>query len=159
MEFERIFAHAINHICFGQDHNDDRFDFEFYDRETKTFTMRKVSLREGVINMTSQCDASFFTLLGNPISATAKILFDVDLKIGSFFDTVKANTARLHAHIDKYVQDRKAGVTKSEMEGNDLLTAFLENTDVFTDEMIVDGLIGLIFAAIDTSNLTSQSLI
>ena len=31
VEFERIFAHTINHICFGQDHNDDKFDFELYD--------------------------------------------------------------------------------------------------------------------------------
>ena len=26
-EFERIYAHAINHICFGEDFNDDKFDF------------------------------------------------------------------------------------------------------------------------------------
>ena len=29
--FERIFAHTINHICFGEDLNDDRFMFNFYD--------------------------------------------------------------------------------------------------------------------------------
>ena len=34
VEFERIFAHTINHICFGQDHNDDKFDFELYDNQT-----------------------------------------------------------------------------------------------------------------------------
>ena len=26
-EFERIYAHTINHICFGEDFNDDKFDF------------------------------------------------------------------------------------------------------------------------------------
>ena len=25
VEFERIFAHTINHICFGEDLNDDKF--------------------------------------------------------------------------------------------------------------------------------------
>ena len=27
VEFERIYAHTINHICFGEDFNDDKFDF------------------------------------------------------------------------------------------------------------------------------------
>ena len=31
VEFERIFAHSINHICFGEDFNDDKFDFQVYD--------------------------------------------------------------------------------------------------------------------------------
>lgn len=106
-------------------------------------------------NMNLQCDVSFFNLLGNPISAVAKILLDVDLKLGSFYPTCAANTARLHAHLDKYVQDRKAGITKSQMEGNDLLTAFLENQDVFSDAEIVDGLIGFILAAIETTNLAA----
>ena len=87
VEFERIFAHTINHICFGQDHNDDKFDFELYDNQTKAFTMTKVSLRQAITNMNTQCDVGFFNLLGNPISAVAKILFDVDLKIGSFYKT------------------------------------------------------------------------
>ena len=32
VEFERIFAHTINHICFGEDLNDERFDFQCYDK-------------------------------------------------------------------------------------------------------------------------------
>jgi cytochrome P450 len=51
LEFERLFAHVINHICFGADHNDDRFDFEIYDKATKTFTMKKASLREALTDM------------------------------------------------------------------------------------------------------------
>ena len=31
VEFERIFAHTINHIAFGEDLNDDKFDFNCYD--------------------------------------------------------------------------------------------------------------------------------
>ena len=37
-EFERIFAHTINHICFGEDLNDDKFDFHVYDPVKDTFT-------------------------------------------------------------------------------------------------------------------------
>ena len=40
----------------------------------------------------------------------------------------------------------------------DLLTAFLENQDVFSDDDIVNGLLGLIFAAIETTNFSSQTL-
>ena len=29
--FERIFAHTINHICFGEDLNDDKFMFSYLD--------------------------------------------------------------------------------------------------------------------------------
>ena len=101
--------------------------------------------------MVKQCEASYFALLMNPVSAIAKILFDINLKYGPLHKTVQTNKDRLHRHINKYVQDRKTGVTKSQMEGNDLLTAFLENQDVFTDANIVDGLLGLIFAAIETT--------
>lgn len=40
----------------------------------------------------------------------------------------------------------------------DLLSAFLENQDVFSDDAIVQGIKGLIFAAIETTNFTSQTL-
>lgn len=69
----------------------------------------------------------------HPIGGLAKMLFDVNLEIGSYFTTCEANSVRLHAHIDKYVKDRKAGITKSQMNGDDLLSAFLENQDVFSD--------------------------
>lgn len=52
VEFERIFAHSINHICFGEDFNDDRFDYHLYDKSTDTFTLQKVSMRQAVSNLT-----------------------------------------------------------------------------------------------------------
>ena len=100
----------------------------------------------------------FYWRMGNLVSAIAKILFKVHLQIGSFFKNAHENRRRLHAHMKKYVTDRKSGVTKSQMEGMDLLTAFLENQDVFSDDDIVNGLLGLIFAAIETTNFSSQTL-
>ena len=58
-----------------------------------------------------------------------------------------------------YVQDRKKGLTKSKMNGYDLLSVFLENQDTFPDEAIVFNLIGFIFAATETTHFTSQTLI
>ena len=44
-EFERLFSHTINHICFGEDLNDDMFDWLYYDRAFRVFTEKKVSMR------------------------------------------------------------------------------------------------------------------
>ena len=82
----------------------------------------------------------------------------MDLEIGPFFKSARENGRRLHAHMKKYVTDRKSGVTKSQMEGMDLLSAFLENQDVFSDDAIVEGIKGIIFAAIETTNFSSQTL-
>ena len=45
IEFERLFAHTINHICFGENFNDDKFDFLYYNRVTDDFTEKKVTMR------------------------------------------------------------------------------------------------------------------
>ena len=54
-EFERIFAHAINHVAFGTDMNDEKFDFLYYDKETDTYTDRKCSFREAIGTQFKQC--------------------------------------------------------------------------------------------------------
>ena len=60
-------------------------------------------------------DTFYWKKLGNPVSAIAKILFRVNLEIGPFFKNAHENRRRLHAHMKKYVSDRKSGVTKSQM--------------------------------------------
>ena len=157
-EFERIYAHTINHICFGQDLNDDKFDWLWFDIEKDTFVEKKVSLRLAMQNMAKITDTFYWKKLTNPVSAIAKVLFKMDLEIGPFFKSAHENSRRLQAHLKKYVTDRKSGVTKSQMEGMDLLSAFLENQDVFSDDAIVNGIKGIIFAAIETTNFSSQTL-
>ena len=51
VEFERMFAHTINHICFGQDMNDEKFDFLYYDKATDSFSPKTVSMREAIHNI------------------------------------------------------------------------------------------------------------
>ena len=41
------------------------------------------------------------------------------------------------------------------MQGFDLLSVFLEDQQMFSDERIIDNLIGFIFAATETSQYTS----
>ena len=71
--------------------------------------------------------------LSHPVAFLAKILFDLDLELVSFTKVMKENCRRLHAHVRKYVQDRKNGVTKSQMNGYDLLSVFLEEEDIFNE--------------------------
>ena len=53
VEFEKIFGHTINHICLGENINDDLFDFHVLTiaDEKWTFTEKKITLREAIHNM------------------------------------------------------------------------------------------------------------
>ena len=55
----------------------------------------------------------------------------------------------------KYVQDRKKGITKSKMEGADLMSVFLESQDMFSEEDIVSNLLAFNFAAVETSHFVT----
>ena len=95
----------------------------------------------------------------NPISGLAWILFNLDIDIGSFPNTVRENTRRVYNHINGYVQDRKKGLTKSQMDGADFLSVFLESKEIFDDERIVDGILGFIITAVETTHYSTQTLI
>ena len=50
------------------------------------------------------------------------------------------------------MQKRKRGEVKSQVAGNaDLLSLFLRSPDVFTDEFIVDELVGFFLAGVQTT--------
>ena len=51
VEFERIVAHSISHICFGADLNDDRFEFQLFDTTSSRFSAKRVSLQEAILNL------------------------------------------------------------------------------------------------------------
>ena len=60
----------------------------------------------------------------------------------------------------KYVQERKSGQRKSKVEGgSDILSLMLENSDVFTDDFIIDELRDFFGAAVQTTQYGSQTLI
>ena len=158
VEYERVFAHATNHICFGEDFNDDKFDFDYYNVTTREFAMKKVSMREAVQNIAKQTFTDFFGQFNHPIRGPARLLFGVGLDMGVGKQKLTANSARLSAQVNKYVQDRKNGVTKSKMDGCDLLSVFLESPDIFSDRDTVQNLIAFIFAATETTHFTSQTV-
>ena len=65
----------------------------------------------------------------------------------------------MHRLISDYVLKRKSGEVKSKMpDGADLLSLFLENQDVFTDDNVVDELVDFFTASTQTSQFALQTL-
>lgn len=61
--------------------------------------------------------------------------------------------------MNKYLQQRKKGVSKSTVAGSvDLLSLFFESPDVFTDEFIIDELSDFFMAATSTTQFASQTI-
>ena len=126
-EFESILGHTIEHIAFGEDIEHEKFDFLVYDLQTDSFREDKLTMRVAMHNMTKQTFQTFFKKMSHPIAGPLNLLFGIDMEIGSFYRNVRENSRRMHAHLNKYLQDRKLGLTKSKMDGNDLLSVFLED--------------------------------
>ena len=94
VEFERIFAHTINHICFGEDFNDDKFDFIVATISSDgkwQFEEKKVSMREAIHAMTFMTMKCEGILLMHPISGPLNILFDIRLELGEYFKKLRDN--------------------------------------------------------------------
>ena len=87
----------------------------------------------------------------NPLYRAARKLTGIKLYT-KYQQTVAENGRRQRAAIMAYVQQRKRGERKSKVEGADLLSLFLANPDVFTDEFIVDELRDFFGAAVYTTD-------
>ena len=158
-EFERIFAHTINHVCFGEDYNDDKFEIFFYEHSTKKFSKKLVSMREAMSNIVKQTFVSYIEKFMHPIGGPLQILFGITTFKSELSTMLHENSKRLSKKVLSYVQDRKKGITKSKMNSCDLLAVFLEDQELFNDELIVRNLLGFIFAATETTHFASQTLI
>lgn len=121
--------------------------------------MRKVSVREAVKNLTDQAVQAVAKHGQHPITGPLYLLFDIRVEMGSFHRTVRANSTRLKAHVNKLLQERKMGLRTSKMQGYDLMSVFLETPDKFSDELIVKNLIGVIFVGSETTQFAAQNVI
>ena len=116
-------------------------------------------MREAVHNLTKSCIEGFRKQLMHPITGPLKLLFGVRLEMGPYFTKMRENCARTHRQIMKYVQNRKKGLHKSTMNGYDLMSVFLEDQEAFPDEAIAQNLLMFIFAGVETTHYTSQTVI
>ena len=150
--FERIFAHNLITIAFGEDINDDKFDILV--RETKSgdqFVEKKVSIREALHEINDQIMGGSMEKMMHPIGILVYI-FSGKAWLPSFSNRAKVcrdNCYRIRAVLTAYVQKRKRGEVKSHLEnGSDLLTVFLKSPDIFTDDFIVDELLDFFLAGV-----------
>ena len=95
----------------------------------------------------------------NPIYQFMKLMTGIK-NFTSFQRAVYQNCIELRAVVVGYVQKRKQGKATS-MVGNksDILSLFMENPDVFTDEIIVDECLGIITAAVLATSCSAQGAI
>ena len=66
--------------------------------------------------------------------------------MGEFFVLMRENTDIIRGKINGYIQNRKAGKSKSNLGDLDLLSVFLTDPTTFPDEWIIDTLFGFVFA-------------
>ena len=72
---------------------------------------------------------------------------------------VDANCETLKTFIRDYIKKRVSGEVKSAVGGDaDLLTLFLENSEVFTDDVIIDEMIDFQMAAVMTTMKASITM-
>ena len=58
-----------------------------------------------------------------------------------------------------YVQKRKSGEVKSQVDNTDLLSLFLKSPDIFTDDFIVDELLDFFLAGVQTTQFATQTML
>jgi hypothetical protein len=106
--------------------------------ETKA---KMVTIREGLHELNEQIMAAWPGKLIHPLNWFSPLTQTLH-NTTEFQLTVKDNCDAIREVIDDYIQDRKEGKNKSHVEGDtDLLTLFLSEPEVFSDEFIIDELI------------------
>ena len=150
--FENVFSRNIVSVSFGTDVSDQHFDmWEETAEKSNIFELRKQNFGSAFhlieSTMLKNIGVKFLNPLNMLIKKTRRT-FSVTMR-EQIWDT---NCKILRNFVMDYLQKRKSGQIKSSAEGGvDLLSLFLENTDVFTDEDIVDELIDFFGAASETT--------
>ena len=96
----------MNHICFGKNVNEDRFDFLMLKLNSFTdweFVEERVTMREAIHNITFATFKAEPIRMRNPIAAIASLIFGRRLRFGKIFKHLKENSRRLHAQMNIYI--------------------------------------------------------
>ena len=93
-------------------------------------------MREAMSNITKQTFYDFINQFKHPIRGISRLLFQTNLSMGEFNTKLRQNSAIMRGKVAGYVSDRRKGLTKSKMNGCDLLSVFLESPEIFDDDAI-----------------------
>ena len=84
---EKIAASSICNICFGRDASRDTLEWNYFDPEDETWTLKIVTLRVAVRNILKLCAEKLYRDMSGPLTALPKILIDIGLETNiSTFD-------------------------------------------------------------------------
>jgi len=73
---------------------------------------------------------------------------------------IRSNCEALREKIRQYVRARRNGQNQSSFKDNsDLLSLFLEASDVFTEEDVIDEIVDFVVAGVQTTQFTTQTII
>ena len=147
--FNDIFARTIIHVSFGEDLSDELIDLKV--REGATYIKKTMPVKDAIFVIIDQVCITFYTNVQNPINWLFPYT-DKVFKLSSESMIVQENCRTARSWIKDYIAKRRAGTRKSTVQANtDILTLMMERPDVFTDDIIVDELLGFFGAASETT--------
>ena len=119
------------------------------------------------LNISKAASTVFYQLLISsiskrihPVGCFYQMMTNKSVALTSYTKTIEHNAKTVRQFVHDYVSRRKSLQSKSEVKGNsDLLSLFLENGHIFTDEFIVDELLDFLLAGVITTRFASLTLL
>ena len=150
-EFSDILARNIIHICFGEDLADEILELKVKD-ENGTWVNKSVTIKDSIMVIVTQVMNNFYRNMASPINWLYAHT-EVMINVSSDARVVKENCLQCRKWIKDYIEQRRSGKRKSDVAGGvDILTLMFERQDVWTDEFMVDELLGFFGAATETTH-------
>ena len=138
-------------ISFGEDINDNLFELNVRKEVgSSEFIKKKVKLSDAVAECFDQIISTYAAKKMNPLYQLGILTLRTNLT--SYQRQVADNCLTLRNFIGTYIRDRKSGKCESKVKNkSDLLSLFFENTEIFTEEFMIDELIDFLFAGTATT--------
>ena len=160
MSFERFICKIIVHICFGEDISQTLIEIDIAsDPKGSKYERKKLCLPEAMRIVIEQLIKSGFAKCFIDFLKAFRDITGMT-HITKSEKIILQNCLRIRAVINDYVQKRKSGERKSLVaEGADLLSLFLSDREIFTDEVIVDEILDFFSAGTLTTGFATQTLV
>ena len=156
-EFFDIFARNIIHICFGEDISDDSFVLKVL--KNGVYVDQTVSVKDFIFVLGDQLVNVFYKNAMIPINWLFQHT-NVVYRMTTDSKILKSNCQVARNWVQDYINKRRAGTRKSTVANkSDILSLMLEDPDVFTDEVIIDEMLGFFGAGADPTSKGLQTIV
>ena len=149
-EFSGLLAANIIHICFGEDLSTEQIKLQV--PENGLWVFKTYSIKQCIYVIINQILTDFYKNVRHPVN-WLYLWVEKVFWISNDSKRVKENCLICRDWIKKYIMERKEGKRRSTLTDNtDILSLMLSRPDVFTDDFMVDELLGFFGAAVDTTH-------